>query len=229
MQKMQKGEQIYEKRMRDRRQRHRQAVQIMKIYDISQEIFSSAIYPGDDAPELHAQCRMERGDSYNLTSFTMCAHNGTHIDAPFHFFENGTTVDALPLTQTVGLSYVAEASGEITAKDAAEILKAAANAHPDSAKRILIKGGGVVSKEAAAVFAASGVLLVGSETQSVGPMEAPMAVHKCLLGAGAALLEGVRLGEVTEGVYFLSAAPLALGDADGAPCRAILMEWEDVP
>ena len=53
-----------------------------------------------------------------------------------------------------------------------------------------------------------------------------MAVHQVLLGAGVVLLEGVRLAEVPEGVYFLNAAPLNLSGADGSPCRAILMDGE---
>jgi arylformamidase len=53
-----------------------------------------------------------------------------------------------------------------------------------------------------------------------------MEVHLILLGAGVILLEGVRLAQVQEGVYFLSAAPLNLSGADGAPCRAVLIAAE---
>jgi arylformamidase len=53
-----------------------------------------------------------------------------------------------------------------------------------------------------------------------------MAVHLVLLGAGVILLEGIRLGEVPEGVYFLNAAPLNLAGADGSPCRALLIAAE---
>ena len=69
----------------------------MKIYDISQEVFQCQVYPGDPAPERKALCSMEKGDLYNLTAFQMCAHNGTHIDAPFHFIKDGKTVDAITL------------------------------------------------------------------------------------------------------------------------------------
>ncbi|MBE6598251.1 MAG: cyclase [Ruminococcaceae bacterium] len=198
----------------------------MKIYDISQEVFSCSIFPGDDAPVMDAQCRMERGDTYNLTAFTMCAHNGTHIDAPFHFFADGATVEAVPLEKTVGLAYVTEQTGTLSSRDAENIIDSAKKASPEAAKRLLIKGDAVVSAEAAEVFAAGDVLLVGGESQSVGPVDAPMAVHKILLGAGTVLLEGIRLSGVGEGVYFLSAAPLSLGGADGAPCRAILIDLE---
>jgi arylformamidase len=51
-----------------------------------------------------------------------------------------------------------------------------------------------------------------------------MAVHLALLGANVVLLEGIRLGEVSEGVYFSNAAPLNLSGADGSPCRAVLID-----
>ena len=53
-----------------------------------------------------------------------------------------------------------------------------------------------------------------------------MAVHIVLLGANVILLEGIRLSEVSEGVYLLNAAPLNLFGTDGAPCRAILIADE---
>ena len=81
-----------------------------------------------------------------------------------------------------------------------------------------------VTLEAAKVFAASKMLLLGNESQSVGPENAPMAVHLALLGSGVVLLEGIRLAEVPQGVYLLNAAPLNLSGADGSPCRAILIE-----
>jgi len=198
----------------------------MRIYDISQEVFSCQVYPGDPAPERRALSSMEKGDLYNLTAFGMCAHNGTHIDAPFHFLKDGKTVDAISLERFVGMAYVAEHHGIVSGADAAEIMAKAKAQNPEAAKRILIKGEAEVSLEAAKVFAASEVLLLGNESQSVGPENAPMAVHCILLSADVILLEGIRLAEVSEGVYFLHAAPLNLSGADGSPCRAILIETE---
>ena len=196
----------------------------MKIYDISQEVFSSRVYPGDPAPEKRAIYSMDAGDTYNLTAFSMCAHNGTHIDAPRHFIENGKAVDEICLRAFVGMAFVAECRGIITARDADAILKKARAFSPDAAKRILIRGEAEVSLDAAREFSSSGVLLLGCEAQTVGPEGAPMAVHLALLGAGAVLLEGIRLSEVAEGAYFLNAAPLNLSGADGSPCRAILID-----
>ncbi len=197
----------------------------MKIYDISQELFSCVVYPGDAAPAQEKIRSTARGDLYNLTNFSMCAHNGTHVDAPFHFLGDGKTVDQLALAKMIGPAYVAACEGCMTAADAERILAAAEKADAESARRILLKGDLIVSAETAEVFAAAGIDLIGVESQSVGEIDAPMAVHKLLLAREVVLLEGIRLGEVAEGVYFLSAAPLNLGGCDGAPCRAVLIDF----
>ena len=195
----------------------------MKIYDISQELFSCVVFPGDPAPRLDVLSSMEEGALYNLTALSLCAHNGTHIDAPYHFIQDGKTVEQLSLEKLVGWAYVTHESGILTAEDADRILAKAKEAHPESYKRILIGGKATVSEEAASVFAAAGIDLVGNESQTVGPEDAPMQVHLTLLGAEVVLLEGIRLSGVPEGVYLLSAAPISLGGSDGAPCRAILI------
>ena len=195
----------------------------MKIYDISQEVFGCEVYPGDPAPEKSVLCSMENGDIYNLTAFSMCAHNGTHIDAPFHFIQDGKTVDAVNLQSLVGEAYVADHDGVVTGDDAAEIIEKAKRISPEAARRILIKGDAEVSSDAAKVFASAGILLVGNESQTVGPKDEPAEVHVILLSADIVLLEGIRLSEVSEGVYFLNAAPLNLSGSDGSPCRAILI------
>ena len=195
----------------------------MKIYDISQEVFSCQVFPGDPVPEKKTVSSIENGSLYNLTTFSMCAHNGTHIDAPFHFIKDGKTVDKISLDAFVGMAYVAEHNGIVTAGDAENIISKAKAQSSEAAKRILIKGDIEVSAEAARVFAACDILLIGNEPQTVGPQNAPMEVHLILLGAGVILLEGIRLSEVTEGVYFLNAAPLNLSGSDGSPCRAILI------
>ena len=191
----------------------------MKIYDISQEVFSCAVYPGDPEPDRQTLCSTRSGDLYNLTSFSMCAHNGTHIDAPFHFLHNGKTVDQMCLSHFVGDCFVARHQGDVTAADAEAILKKA-----NGAERILIAGKATVTEEAAEVFAASQIKLLGNEGQTIGPENAPMQVHLILLRQEIALLEGIVLNDIPEGRYFLSAAPLNLGGADGAPCRAYLIE-----
>jgi len=196
----------------------------MKIFDISQELFSCVVFPGDPAPDRHILNSIENGDLYNLTAFSMCAHNGTHVDAPSHFIKNGKTIDEIDLSKFIGEAFVADFSGNVSAEDAKCILAKATAISPESAKRILLKGETTVSLEAAKVFAESNVWLIGNESQTVGPEDAPLQVHLTLLGAEVVILEGIRLSRVPEGVYLLNAAPINLGDAEGSPCRAVLIE-----
>ena len=191
------------------------------LIDISQEVSACRVYPGDPEPVLTRLQRIENGDTCNLTAFSMCAHNGTHVDAPFHFLPDGKTIGQMGLVPFVGSCYVSRQRGDVSARDASDILAAARRA--GAGERILIAGEATVTAEAARFFAGAGILLLGNESQTVGPEEAPMEVHLLLLGAGVVLLEGIVLDKVPDGVYFLSAAPLHLGSSDGAPCRAYLI------
>lgn len=191
------------------------------IYDITQPLFSCAVFPGDPAPKREVLADMQKGDVINLTAFSMCSHNGTHVDAPAHFIKDGKTVDQLDLSVFVGDCYVARHEGDVTAADARRILDTAAR--ENASERILIAGKAVVTEAAARVFAEAGIKLFGNESQTVGPEDAPMQVHLILLGAEVVLLEGVVLSHVPEGKYVLSAAPINLNECEGAPCRAVLI------
>ncbi len=119
-----------------------------------------------------------------------------------------------------------ECKEDITAEVACGIIDKAKSVNLHSAKRILIKGNVVVTEDGARIFAENDVWLLGVESQSVGPIDSPMEVHKILLQKETVLLEGIRLTDVHEGVYFLNAAPLNLGGCEGSPCRAVLIDFE---
>lgn len=194
-----------------------------KIYDITQPLFECNVFPGDPKPEKRVLARIENGDVCNLTGFSMCAHNGTHIDSPYHFYKDGKGVDEIMLEKFIGPAYVEFHDGDVTASDAKAILERARATNVDAAKRILIKGKAVITLDAAKVFAEAGIFLIGNESQTVGPEDAPMAVHLVLLKEEIVLLEGICLGAVPDGVYMLNCAPLNLAGCDGAPCRAVLI------
>ena len=179
----------------------------MKVFDISQEVFSCKVFPGDPSPVREKKLSITEGAVCNLTAFNMCAHNGTHVDAPYHFLNDGKTIDQVDLDKFIGPAYVCEHTGDIEKEDAENIIKAAKKC----------------SEEAAKVFAREKLKLFGNESQTVGPEDAPMEVHLIMLGEEIVLLEGIRLSDVEEGEYILNAAPLNLGGSDGAPCRATLM------
>ena len=191
------------------------------IYDITQELFSCKVYPGDPAPACEVLGEITKGDKCNLTAFSMCAHNGTHIDAPAHFLVNGKTVDQLDPAAFLGDCYVTRHEGDVTAEDARRMLGYAEAA--GAPERLLIAGKATITLEAACVFAEAKIKLIGNESQTVGPEDAPMLVHLVLMNADIVILEGAVLSRVPAGKYFLSAAPLNLGGCEGAPCRAMLI------
>ena len=191
------------------------------IYDISQELLSCSVYPGDPKPTLIPLKRMADGELYNLSSLSMCVHNGTHIDAPAHFLADGKTVEQLDISACIGRCYVYRQEGVLSAEDAETICIAAESV--GGGERILLSGGTVVTEDAAEVFLRHGVRLVGVDSQSVGPSDAPMAVHLRLLRAEVILLEGLVLSHVPMGAYTLCALPLNIAGCEGAPCRAVLI------
>ena len=194
----------------------------MKIYDISQELMSCCVFPGDDAPRKALVSDITKGALYNLTNISMCAHNGTHIDAPFHFIKDGKTVENIPLEKFIGPCVVISHNGDFT-KDHAEAVFNEKSA--DVTKRILIKGNATVTADASRFFAENGIYLIGNESQTVGDKNAPMEVHKILLEKEVVLLEGIRLTGVKDGEYFLCAQPINIAGCDGAPARAVLIEF----
>lgn len=188
----------------------------MDIFDISQELFHSRVYPGDEAPGYSRKMEIAKNETCNLTVFHMCAHNGTHVDAPWHFIENGKRVEELDLHKLIGPASVVNVSGKLTAGDIGHIMKC-------SHERLLLKGNAVVTPEAAKELNRHHISLIGVEAQTVGPFDDPEEVHLELLGNEVVLLEGLVLKDVPDGEYLLNAAPLNLGGADGAPCRAVLL------
>lgn len=191
----------------------------MKYYDITQELFSSNVYPGDKAPKYTRISDMEDGKVCNITELEMNAHNGTHVDAPRHFVKDGLTIEQLPLETLIGECEVVSFDCPVKREELEKL-----RLSERGVKRLLCKGKCYLTAEAAKYLSECGILLVGVETQSIGAVESPAEVHVELLSHGIIALEGIVLDDVPCGKYTLFAAPIKLGGSDGAPCRAVLIE-----
>ena len=193
----------------------------MHLYDISQTLQRAPVYPGDPEPRTEQILRMDMGDKVNLSAFYQCTHNGTHAEASAHFYEDGETIDQIPLETFVGeCTVITVPEGILTGNDIEERL-------PEGAKRVLLKGGGksFLSQSSAFVLADAGLSLVGIDSQSVGAPGEENAPHKELLGKNIPLLEGLDLSAVPmDGRYFLFAVPLKIEGVEAAPVRAILAD-----
>lgn len=194
----------------------------MKIYDISKGVFQAKVYPGDPRPEYERVKEIVKGDVCNLSMVKAGSHNATHVDAPFHFYQEGKTIEELELDKCVGECAVIERSGIITADDIETVLK------DMTLRKILIKGEIEISVEASRVMAEQDLELLGVEGFTVGTEDTSCAVHKTLLKKEIVILESLDLSEVSPGIYFLFAAPIKYENLDGSPCRALLIRHEEM-
>jgi arylformamidase len=208
----------------------------MIIHDISAPLYNGMpCFPGDPEPQITRLQDHTRGDPWTTSHLNLCAHTGTHVDAPRHRIRGGGTVDTLELSTLLGPAYVADFAGVervITERDleTAEI--------PRDAQRLLLKtrNGALwerrgfqtdfvaLGKEAAEWVVAHGVRLVALDYLSADVYAAQeYPAHTVLLGAGIVIVEGIQLEKIEAGWYTLICLPLNVAGADGAPARAILI------
>ena len=200
-----------------------------KVYDITKELLSCEVYQGDKEPVLQRVMKIQNGEGYNLSNIEMCLHNGTHMDAPYHFIEEGKTIDEISLEEIIGICVVARESGVLDDKALRKLLDRLKKQF-GTIERLLLKGEDTyLTLSGAKLIKEYGICLVGVERDTVGNPKVEQdieQVHKELLGNGIVILEHLDLSQVEEKQYILFAQPLKIKGADAAPCRAILMEKE---
>ncbi len=192
----------------------------IEIIDISRDLLSSEVYPGDPDAKIQMVKKIKNGDDYNLSCIMTGLHNGTHIDAPLHFFDDGDSIDSLDLETFVGPCTVIETpAGLLTGADVEKLF-------PRVCDRVLLKGKGrtFIHPSAASEIAFRGCKLLGIDSLSIEKTDSDGSAHRFLLGEGVALLEGLDLSEAREGEYFLAAQPVLIEGAEAAMCRAVLIK-----
>lgn len=206
----------------------------MRIIDISQEICREmTVYPGDPRFQSHLVSSFKHGDMCEVSELTIGSHCGTHVDAPLHMIPGGKTLESYSLDHFIGPCRVLTFAAQVITE------KMLLEHDIKAGERILLRtdpngaytprhgefNPAVLSVRAAQYLARLGVLLVGIDAPTVENMEiCDGEIHRTLLEAGVAILEGLILKEATAEHYYLSALPLALIGENGAPCRAVLVE-----
>ncbi len=201
----------------------------LKIYDLTRAISQDMrVYPGDPQPKFDPHATI-KDNNVNLTRITLGSHTGTHIDAPWHFIQDGNSIDIEPLNKFVGEAAIIDASGKnsITADD----LSGSEVRNNDI---ILIYTGtgdhqtdfAYLDISAAEWMVKHGIKSVGIDTASVekyGNKDAP--VHKLLLARNIGIIENlVNLKQFVISRMFFVCLPLPLKGIDGSPARAILFD-----
>jgi arylformamidase len=206
---------------------------VPKLLDVSVPLSSGMpTYPGNPEFELHPVKRIARGDTANNSRLTMGTHTGTHVDAPWHFLDDGAAVDELRLDLLIGRTRVVEVTkrGGIGAEELAEAgLREDLRVLLKTSNSALWNGEGFhteythLTEAGARYLVDQGVKVVGIDYLSVEQFKkAGAPAHRTLLGQSVVIIEGLNLSEADPGMYEMYCLPLRIPGADGAPARVIL-------
>lgn len=202
--------------------------------DVSVGITPQTVHwPGDQDVSLTHPSSMDAGDACNLTSIAMNAHTGTHMDAPYHFVNDGARMDQLPLNAVIGRARVIEIDDPVAIRAVAlrphrlkkgeRILFKTRNSARCWPQAHFVEDFVYISRGAAEYLAECCVRTVGIDYLSVGGFRQDgLETHQALLSAGIWVIEGLDLSAVSPGDYKLICLPLKLVGVEGAPARAAL-------
>jgi arylformamidase len=200
------------------------------MIDITRALVSGhPVWPGDDPFEIKPTGRIAEGDLVNTTTITLPVHLGTHVDAPYHYAQEGAPLGAVPLERWCGEAVVIDACA------AAEAVTPAVLDGLELPARVLFYTGQPahwqafpedftpLTTELIAALAQRGVKVVGTDSPSVDALGSnSLPVHQACFDYDLLIIEGLNLAEVKPGRYRLFCLPLHLPEADGAPARAVL-------
>lgn len=217
---------------------------VRSIVDLSHPIdVETQVYPGDPVPQLRAAATIDR-DGYNVLHVSMGSQTGTHVDAPYHFFQDGARIDAMGLSMFVGPATIVDVRG-LAPRSVITRMQLERPIRRMVSGDILVLHTGwsrhwgtsayldhpYLHREAAEAIVAAGVRTVAVDAMSVDETPLPgcytgsYAAHDVLLGAGGAIVENLtNLEAVNFENLFLSVLPIRLTGGDGAPARAVAIQ-----
>jgi arylformamidase len=204
------------------------------IYDLTPTIDRTLkVFPGDTPPEREVLLDMEAGAHLTLSTLRTTVHVGAHADAPSHYARGAASIEKRPLDLYLGPCQVLRLDARRDTLLQPDDLRGASIAAP----RVLLATGtypdpAVFNEDFAALAPAlidflhdGGVRLVGVDTPSLDPCQSKdLPAHQACLRHDMAILEGLMLAHVPEGIYELIALPLPIAGSDGSPVRAILRD-----
>ncbi|WP_299426344.1 cyclase family protein [uncultured Meiothermus sp.] len=199
--------------------------------DITRRIYTGMqVWPGDTPFSYELVSQISKGESVNVGKISSTTHLGTHLDAPWHYIDDGGKLETVPLSVLVGLCQMVDARGQ-------EVLTAEFLQTVQLAERTLFYTGQPndwqtfpqtfmhVLPEAAEYMASQGVALYGTDCPSVDTLNSKdLPGHKAFARAGIYILEGLALEGVPPGGYKLIALPMRMEGTDGSPVRAVLLQ-----
>jgi kynurenine formamidase len=214
------------------------------IVDLSHPLDDATpVYPGDPVARFEPATTIPQ-HGYNVLHVRMGSQTGTHVDAPFHFLEDGARIDQLPLDLFLAPAVVADVRGKrphepVTWADLAPVVERLA-----PGRMLLLQTGWdahwgtdayfdhpFLDGEAAERVVAAGVRTIGLDALSLdetvlgGEPAGGFAAHFAVLGAGGVIVENLtNLAAIGSPEPVVSVLPLRIAGADGAPVRAVAFD-----
>jgi arylformamidase len=206
------------------------------ILDITMNLSSDFPgWPGDAPGQIERTSSISQGELYNSSSIRSSLHWGTHIDAPFHLYEDRWTVDQIPLDILMGKVQVLEIP-EVKKINAQTLEKYSIK----SDTRVLLKTRNsdfwkqsftfredfsALTEDAADYLVKLGIKLVGIDYFSLDLYDAvDLPVHQILYQHNIVGIELLDLRQVKSGYYDLICLPMKIKRGDGAPARVVLVK-----
>lgn len=200
--------------------------------DLSVPVSNKMVHwPGEPDVSVCKLFDMNKGGPANVTTLSMSAHTGTHIDAPLHFIKNGKDITTFPLDLMIGPARIIEIKHDrfipieevkqhdITPNE--RVIFKTKNSISDWAKQEFKRDYIYLSSEAAGYLKEKKVSVVGVDYISIGGKNNGKIVHETLLGNGIWIIEGLYLNGIIPGSYEMICMPVKIKDSDGAPARVI--------
>jgi arylformamidase len=208
---------------------------VSRIYDISVPIRSGGlVYPGNPEIDITLQQAVAKGAGANVSSIKFGSHTGTHADAARHFFDDGQTVDKIPLERLIGPAILIRFDDNVRAIGAADLQQHDLKGQ----KRVLLRTRNsallsnkefapdytYLAPDGAQYLVDNDVELVGIDYLSIEQFHSGHhKTHRILLERSVVILEGLDLSVPPPGEYELICLPLRIVGCDGAPARAVLV------
>jgi kynurenine formamidase len=212
----------------------------MRVIDLSHPLRAGTpVYPGDGPVGIEQTSEAGGGGGARVLCgrLSMSVHAGTHLDAPFHFFGEGETVDRLALDRCAGPALLIDLTAAAPGGEIGTGPLERYESRLRDVKRVVLHTGWWrrwgqpdyfaahprLSAEAARFLAGAGVGLVGVDMPSVD--QAPYPAHLELLGRGVLIVENLtNLPAIGSELFQLVVLPLKIEGGDGSPVRAVAME-----
>ena len=208
----------------------------MKFYDVSRPLNAeTAVYKNYDIKRVRIETLATHDeDRYHESNLHMNLHTGTHVDAPLHMVAGGGSLETMPVDHYIGRCKVLDLSAvedQIHASDlegyAIEagdiVIMRTQNSFDEGFNFDFV----ALAPDGAQWLVDRGVRTVGLDAMSIERGNPGHETHKILLGNGVAIIEDLRLAEISEGEWFISCLPLALTGVEGAPARAVMWRADD--